>query len=90
MITEIQKPFNKVSGFFGYWKDNDDSSTEIFDLDTCETCGLVVLAANHLRGKASEIWKYRKLGMVEWKDELPPEQAWNDTTEKCDCDGCRP
>jgi hypothetical protein len=71
-----------------HFRNNNDGTTTLFDLGKCETCGEPVQLPNAVGGVERDIPKYFKLGMKEWTEEIPPEIAYNEDTDKTDCDAC--
>jgi hypothetical protein len=62
--------------------------TTLFSVDHCETCGVVVIAANPVGGVASEVRQYKALGMKEWTGELPQEGYYSEDMEQEACYSC--
>jgi len=65
----------------------DGSTTILFNVEECESCGDVCQEVNSIRGIVSDIPKYNSSGMVEMTT-LPPEQEFNDEHGVCVCDNC--
>jgi len=43
----------------------------IFGVGTCDRCGAQIILPNAVGGIQSEIWKYKREGLKEWKGEQP-------------------
>ena len=61
----------------------------VFELGTCETCGKETQEANAFQVSVKDIPTLLNLGIQE-VDREPPENQYNDVTNKCDCQGCNP
>jgi len=71
-----------------HYKVEKEGKTTLFNLDTCETCGGLVRGPNSIGGSTKDIPVYQKQGLIQWQDKLPPEIAYNENTNKTDCDKC--
>lgn len=84
--TALGNPDNPGWAFFHF------DSFRIFDVDTCETCGSVTMAANAARlrinGNPSAEQLCALTGMAEWTGNLPPEQYVIDDDGTCGCERC--
>jgi hypothetical protein len=74
-------------GHFSHYFVGNNGRTEMFNVETCENCGTMVMCPNSVGGSQSDISKYKSLGMKRLK-ELPPETYYSEELDGCACYDC--